>query len=181
MPWRLVSEVDAARGVDGVSGQVGVDAVEIDCCGAEDVGQGGLGLASVTAAADAGGADGLGDRALNAGALVEALFPGVGFLCGTLLLEEFVFLAGVQGQASDEAAGARGADLAVVAVPLGEDDHGPWPAVHACTAPVAALGPLGAEGVLLVPVDLEAVSAKPLLARVWRSLAGGRVPGRPIP
>ena len=47
----------AACGADGASGQVGVDAVEIDCCCAEDVGQGGLGLASVTAAADAGGAD----------------------------------------------------------------------------------------------------------------------------
>ncbi len=145
----------AACGADGVPGEVGVDAVEVDCCGAEDVGQGCFGLASVTAAADASGADGLGDGALDAGALVEALFPGVGFLRDALLLEEFVFLAGVQGKAPGETAGARGADLAVAAVPFGEDDHGPRLSVHAGVAPVSALGPLGADRVLLVPVDLE--------------------------
>lgn len=81
-----VGEVGAACGADGVPGEVGVDAVEVDCCGAEDVGQGCCGLVSVSAAADAGGADGLGDRALEVGVLGEAPFPGVGFLRDALLL-----------------------------------------------------------------------------------------------
>jgi hypothetical protein len=99
-------EVGVAGGTDALPGLVGVDVVEVDRGGAEDVGQSGLGLASVSARADAGAAHGLGDGALDAGAFGVSQFPGIGVLLGALVLEEFVFLAGVQGQTAGEAAGA---------------------------------------------------------------------------
>ncbi|MED7828052.1 hypothetical protein, partial [Streptomyces chiangmaiensis] len=49
-----VGEVGAACGADGVSGEVVIDAVEVDR-GAEDGGEAGFGMASVAAAADASG------------------------------------------------------------------------------------------------------------------------------
>jgi hypothetical protein len=101
-----VGEVGVACGAGGASGEVGVDAVEVDRGSAEHVGQAGLGLASVAAGADPGAANGLGHRALDAGPLGVPLFPLVGLLLGALALEEFMFLAWVQGQAAGEAAGA---------------------------------------------------------------------------
>src|SRR5690242_397375 len=98
-----VGEVGAPCGADGASGPMGVHAVEVDRGGAEDVGQAGLGLASVAAGANPDGADALGDGALDAGTLGVPLFPGIGLLLGTLPLEEIVFLTRVQSQASGEA------------------------------------------------------------------------------
>src|SRR5690242_10898998 len=168
-----VGEVGAPCGADGASGPMGVHAVEVDRGGAEDVGQAGLGLASVAAGANPDGADALGDGALDAGTLGVPLFPGIGLLLGTLPLEEIVFLTRVQSQASGEACGARGADLAAAAVPLGEDDDRARLPVHAAVAPVAALGPGGTDRILLVPVDLE-VGEREALGLAGLPVAGGR-------
>jgi hypothetical protein len=82
-------------------GPVG-DAGGVDGAGGQDVPDRGLGQADVSGAAQAEAADGLGDRALDAGAAVVAAVPG-----RVVLLGAVAGLDVVQGAGGDDDLGRR--------------------------------------------------------------------------
>src|SRR5260370_4139936 len=154
------SKVRDAGSAERGAVQPGIDADEVDGGGGQDVGEMGLGLATVGSAAQPGAADGLGDGALDAGADVVAGFPLCGLLLGALPGEQFVLFAGQQGQAASPLAigrlGAPGPQRAWAAGGEREVDLG-----YRGAAGFALIGPADADGCLgagdrpRVPVDAE--------------------------
>ena len=136
----------------------------------------GLGLAAVGRAAQPGAADGLGDGALDAGPDVVSGFPLRGLLLGALPGEEFVLLAGQQGQAASPLAigrrGAPGPQRARAAAGEREVDPGYRGAAgFALVGPADADRSLGAGDRPRVPVDAEGG------LRQGRCLPGAAAPG----
>ena len=165
-----------AGGAERGAVQPGIDADEVDGGSGQDAGEMGLGLAAVGRAAQPGAADGLGDGALDAGADVVAGFPLRGLLLGALPGEQFVLLAGQQGQAASPLAvgrrGAPGSQRARVAVGGREVDPGDGGAAgFALGGPADADGSLGAGDLACVPVDAEGG------LRQGRFLPGAAAPG----
>ena len=137
----------------------------------------GLGPAAVGSAAQPGPADGLGDGALHAGADVVAGFPLCGLLLGALPGEQFVLLAGQQGQAASPLAvcrlGAPGPQRARAAVSEREVDPGNGGAVgFALAGPADADRSLGqvtfrASQSIRKAACGRAGACPALLRRVW--------------
>ncbi len=177
------SKVRDAGGAERGAVQPGIGPDEVDGGGGQDVGEVGLGLAAVGSAAQPGPADGLGDGALHAGADVVAGFPLRGLLPGALPGEEFLLLAGQQGQAASPLAvcrlGAPGPQRARAAVSEREVDPGNGGAAgFALAGPADADRSLGACDRPRVPVDPEGGPA-PLRRVWWVSAPTG--PGRVMP
>ncbi len=153
-------EVRDAGGAERGAVQPGVGADEVDGGGGQDAGEVGLVLPVIGGAPQPGGADGLGDCALDAGADVVAGLPFGGLLLGALPGEELVLLAGQQGQAASPPAVCRLRALrpqrARVAVGEREVDPGDGGAAGlALVGPADAGRTLGAGDLPCVPVDAE--------------------------
>jgi 3,4-dihydroxy 2-butanone 4-phosphate synthase len=177
-------EVRDAGGAERGAIQPGVGADEVERCGVQDVGEVGLGLAVVGGAAHPGGADGLGDGALDAGADVAAGLPSGGLLLGALAGEDLVLLAGQQGQAAPPPAvrrlGAPGPHRARVAVGECEVDPGDRGAAGlSLVGPADADRPLGTGDLAGVPVDGEGVLRQERLFPVVAPGLGGVGADRP--
>jgi hypothetical protein len=134
----------------------------------------GLGQPAVAGLVQVAAPGGLGDGALDAGAVGVALAPGVGSLLGAELLLGFVLGAGPEGEVAGQdrgadAAGSVGAGGAVGRAEGRLDDRQPVaagglpPVAAGGLPPVAAGVAVGAGDLLVVPVDAEPGEVKAVL------------------
>src|SRR5437763_8450969 len=151
-------EVGGPGPVQGLAGVPGIDADAVDGGGGGEVFQAGFVQAEVAGAADAGDVGGLGDGAFCAGPGPVAVLECRGVLGGAGGQDGLVDVAGAQAQ-RPAAAGGGGALVpgrAGAAGAGGELDPDQLRAVAAGDGgPSAAGDPLGAGGLLAVPVHGE--------------------------
>jgi hypothetical protein len=132
-----------------------------------------FGKAFVAGAAGVAGLDGLGDGAFDAGAGGVALAPGFGVLLAAAVLQGFVLLAGVQGQAAETGAGAVGFDRAGLAADVVEVDVDPGMSVNLSVDPAGAGFALWAGRGVGVPVDGEVAQGVAAVLAILPSAGDG--------
>ena len=144
----------------------------------------GLGQATVAGLVEVAAAGGLGDGALDPGAIGVAVAPGRGGLLGAEPALGLVLEAGSEGEMArvDRRAGAAGPVGARSAVRCAEGGlHDGEPVAAGALAPVAGGLAVGAGDPALVPVDVEPGEVEATLVAACQPESGGSGPTSSTP